>query len=71
MRIVEKPLYEINEEAIILLSKKLGLANTFRFINQFAKGQDDYTLQRRKIYKDKSLDEIISFIKSRKTKKNK
>lgn len=71
MRIIEKPLHEINEEAIILLSNKLGLANTFRFINQFAKGQDDYTLQRRKIYKDKSLDEIISSIKSHKTKKRK
>lgn len=71
MRVVEKPLHEINEEAIILLSKRLGLANTFRFINQFAKGHDDYTLERRKIYKDKSLNEIITSIKSHKVKKNK
>ena len=70
MILVEKPLYEINEEAIFLLSKKLGLANTFRFINQFAKGQDDYTLQRRKMYKNVPLDEILTSIKSRKVKKS-
>jgi hypothetical protein len=69
MRTIEKPLNEINEEAIILLSKKIGLVNTFRFINQFSKGNNDYTEQRRKLYKDKSIHEILTSIKTSKAKK--
>ena len=69
MRTIEKPLNEINEEAIILLSKKIGLVNTFRFINQFSKGNNDYTEQRRKLYKDKSVQEILTSIKTSKAKK--
>jgi zona occludens toxin (predicted ATPase) len=69
MRTTEKPLNEINEEAIILLSKKIGLSNTFRFINQFAKGQNNYTEQRKSLYRDKSLKDILSVIKGNKTKR--
>jgi hypothetical protein len=69
MRTIEKPLNEINEEAIILLSKKIGLVNTFRFINQFSKGNNDYTEQRRKLYKDKSVKDILISIKKSKAKK--
>jgi len=36
MRTIDKPLNEINEEAILLLSKQIGLTNIFRFINQFS-----------------------------------
>jgi hypothetical protein len=69
MRTIEKPLNEINEEAIILLSKKIGLSNTFRFINQFAKGQNNYTEQRKNLYKNKSLTEILDEIKIRKSRR--
>jgi hypothetical protein len=69
MRTIEKPLNEINEEAIILLSKKIGLSNTFRFINQFAKGQNNYTEQRKSLYKNKSLTEILDEIKIRKSRR--
>ncbi len=69
MRTIEKPLNEINEEAIILLSKKIGLVNTFRFINQFSKGNNDYSEQRRKLYKDKSVKDILISIKKSKAKK--
>lgn len=69
MRTTEKPLNEINEEAILLLSKKIGLTNTFRFINQFSKGQSNYTEQRRYLYKDQSLDDILKIIKEKKSKR--
>ncbi len=69
MRTTEKPLNEINEEAIVLLSKKIGLSNTFRFINQFAKGQNNYTEQRKSLYKNKSLTEILDEIKIRKSRR--
>jgi|GEM_PF-4509620 hypothetical protein len=71
MRTIEKPLNKINEEAIILLSKKIGSVNTFRFINQFFKGNNDYTEQRRKLYMDKTIEEILTEIKNSKTKKSK
>lgn len=69
MRTIEKPLNEINEEAIFLLSKKIGLTNTFRFINQFSIGQNNYTEQRKSLYGDKSLNDILSVIKGKKTKR--
>lgn len=69
MRTIEKPLNEINEEAILLLSKKFGPVNTFRFINQFTKGHGNYTEQRKELYKDKSIKEIINSIKTSKAKK--
>jgi hypothetical protein len=68
MRTTEKPLNEINEEVYFLLSRKIGLTNTFRFINQFSKGQNNYTEQRKSLYKDKSLNDILSVIKGKKTK---
>jgi len=69
MRTTEKPLNEINEEVFFLLSQKIGLTNTFRFINQFSKGQNNYTEQRKSLYKDKSLSDILSVIKGKKTKR--
>ncbi|MBK7228169.1 MAG: hypothetical protein IPH97_04725 [Ignavibacteriales bacterium] len=70
MRTIDKPLNEINEEAILLLSKQIGLTNIFRFINQFSKGQNNYTEQSKTLYRDKSLNDILSVIKGKKTKKN-
>ena len=58
-----KTLSEINEEAIFLLSKKIGLANTFRFLNQFSQGTNNYTEDRRELYKNKSLKQIVNDIK--------
>lgn len=69
MRTIEKPLNEINEEVFFLLSQKIGLTNTFRFINQFSKGQNNYTEQRKSLYRDKSLNDILSVIKGKKTKR--
>ena len=58
MRTIDKPLNEINEEAILLLSKQIGLTNIFRFINQFSKGQNNYTEQSKTLYRDKTLNDI-------------
>lgn len=71
IRSKEKPLNEINEDAIILLSKKIGIVNTFRFINQFSKGNNDYTEQWRKLYKNKTLQKILTSVKKVKRKKTK
>lgn len=56
MSIVEKPLSEINQEAITLLSRGLGVANTLRFLSQFTAGNGNYTEER----EDMSLEEIFA-----------
>jgi hypothetical protein len=66
MRNEQKTLSELNEEIVLFLTKKVGVVNTFRFINQFTKGQSDYTLQIREIYKDHSLDQILEDIRKEK-----
>ena len=46
MTIQLKPLSEVNHQAIRLLSEKLGIADTFRFVNQFTTGHGNYTEER-------------------------
>ncbi|QQS48111.1 MAG: hypothetical protein IPM66_05545 [Acidobacteriota bacterium] len=60
MTVEVKPLVEITHEAISLLCKNIGIVNTIRFINQFTTGHGNYAEERREIYKDMTLDEIVS-----------
>lgn len=55
-----KPLNQITQEAIAILFKEIGIANTVRFLNQFSPGYGNYTEEREEIFKDLSLDEILS-----------
>ena len=63
MTVQEKALSEITKEALEVLSKEIGIANTIRFINQFTMGYGDYTQEREQIFKDMTLDEILNEIK--------
>lgn len=69
MRKQEKSLSELNEEVVLLLGKTFGFVNTFRFINQFTKGNNNYTEDRKIVYKNYPLDEIISEIKTTRKKR--
>jgi hypothetical protein len=60
-----KPLSRVNEEAIRLLTKELGVADTARFIRQFTTGTGDYTVERRERFAETSLDEILEEIEER------
>jgi len=60
-----KPLAEITHEAISILCKHIGAANTIRFINQFTKGYGNYTEERREIYRNMSLEEIVAEIEEK------
>ena len=63
-----KPLVEINQQAIRLLYKELGVADTVRFLRQFTPGYGNYTQEREALFANKSLDEIVNEIdKRRKT----
>lgn len=60
-----KPLSEINAEAIRLLSRELGVANTARFIRQFSTGSGDYTEERKALLGEESLDDLLEQIRAR------
>jgi hypothetical protein len=63
MTIEARPLAEITHEAISLLCKHIGVANTVRFINQFTTGYGNYTEERQELFGDMSLEEIVAEIK--------
>ena len=63
-----RPLIEINQQAISLLYKELGVVDAVRFLKQFTQGYGNYTQEREVLFANKSLDDIVSEIeKSRKT----
>ena len=60
-----RPLIEINQQAIHLLYKELGVVDAVRFLKQFTQGFGDYTREREVLFANKSLDDIVSEIKKR------
>lgn len=60
-----KPLIEVNQQAIKLLYKELGVVDAVRFLKQFTKGYGNYTLEREVIFANKSLDDIVKEIEKR------
>jgi hypothetical protein len=64
MNIEMKPLIEINQRAIKILYRELGVVDTIRFIRQYSTGFGDYTKERESIFADKSLDDIVAEIES-------
>ncbi len=65
MTVPLKTLVEINQEAIRILTREIGVANTLRFINQFTPGTGNYTEERREIYSGVELDDLVSEIRRR------
>ena len=63
MTVETKPLAELTNRAIELLSRELGAADTLRFVNQFTTGYGDYTAERDALLGPMTLEEIISQIK--------
>ena len=62
-----KPLAEITQEAIQVLFREIGVVNTVRFINQFTTGYGNYTEERRELFKDRTLEDLVSQIKQRRS----
>jgi hypothetical protein len=59
MTIQAKPLSEITQQAIELLSKELGVVATVRFLGQFTTGYGNYTEEREVLFKDLTLDQAL------------
>ena len=54
------PLAELTERAIHVLSREIGVANTMRFLGQFATGFGNYTEDREALFRDLTLDDILA-----------
>jgi hypothetical protein len=59
MSVQPKPLSQITQEAIAILMREIGVANTLRFLNQFSVGYGNYTEEREALFKDLTLGEIL------------
>lgn len=60
-----RPLVEINQQAIRLLYKELGVVDAVRFLKQFTQGFGNYTQERETLFADRSLDDIVNEIEKR------
>jgi hypothetical protein len=67
MAVELKPLRTITQEAIEVLSRELGVADTIRFLNQFTTGHGNYTEERGELFAEMSLDEIVKAIRDRRS----
>ena len=63
-----RPLIEVNQQAIHLLYKELGVVDAVRFLKQFSQGYGNYTQEREIIFANKTLDELVSEIEKRRRK---
>ena len=66
MAVPVRPLSDINEEAIRLLSREMGAADTARFIRQFATGFGNYTEERKELFDGLTLEEASRELRERK-----
>jgi hypothetical protein len=64
------PLAEITKEALRVLYREIGIVNTIRFVNQFTIGYDDYTEERKVLFKDLTLDDLLAEIKQNRSLKS-
>lgn len=63
MKTVVRPLIEVTEEALSVLSKQLGAADTMRFLGQFTVGHGDYTEERKNLFGGLTVEEIVSEVR--------
>lgn len=65
MNVHADSLSAITHQALALLTKELGIADTVRFLNQFSAGYGDYTTERDTLFADLTFDEVIEAIKNK------
>jgi len=56
-------LHELSSEARHVLYEHLGVAKTIRFLNQFEKGEGNYTEERDATFGGASVEEVVDMIK--------
>jgi hypothetical protein len=67
MAVELKPLRAVTHQAIEVLSRELGITDTLRFLNQFSQGYGNYTEERKELFSDLSLDDIVQAIRDQRS----
>lgn len=70
MNVQVKPLTEITQQAIELLSKELGIVATVRFLSQFTTGYGNYTEDRESLFQGLTLEQALTAMKKAPGPKN-
>jgi hypothetical protein len=58
MSVAVRPITAITRQAMTLLTREMGLADTMRFLRQFSTGMGNYTEERDALFGDLTLEEI-------------
>ncbi len=67
MAVETRPLIEVNQEAIRLLYRELGIVDTLRFLSQFTSGYGNYVEERDHIFAGLTLEQLVADIKRKKS----
>ncbi|MEW6713455.1 MAG: hypothetical protein AB1403_26785 [Candidatus Riflebacteria bacterium] len=65
------PLAQITKEALQVLYKEIGVVNTIRFVNQFTTGYGDYTQERKILFANMTLEDLLGEMSKAKPKSSK
>ena len=57
-------LYELRQEGWKALTERLGVSGAMRFLMQYDPGHGDYTEERRALFGDLSLDDVLADIRA-------
>ncbi len=69
MPVTARPLTAVTHDAVTALFREIGIAETARFLQQFSLGSGDYTRERRELFQEKPLDELVGEIREAGQKK--
>lgn len=57
--------YELRREGWMALTERLGVSGAIRFLMQYDPGQGDYTLERRQLLADVTLEQAVDELRAR------
>lgn len=69
MSVPTKSLSDITNQALHVLTREIGAANTMRFLGQFSTGTGNYTEEREALFGHLTLDEVLAEIREKQTSK--
>lgn len=70
MTIPAKSLTDITNQALHVLAREIGAADTMRFLGQFSTGSGNYTEERAALFDHLTLDDILSEVRGTQSNKN-
>ncbi len=65
MNVHIQPISKLTHRATLALIQELGIVDCVRFLNQFRTGSGNYTAERKGMFEDMSVKNIVAEIKAR------